>query len=301
MRGTDLIGPDGPVDGGSDEEELRVLLHRAVPVLDAPDDRMDRVLARVERARRRRRAVALAAGLTAGLTAAVLAAAPALAPAPGRGTGLGPAASAQAPVSAAVSASASASATAPATARVTFPVFPEMAVDVPEGWQSRAAPAVDPQRRFGYLGTRPLGSPCAAASCTPSGPLLVGDAVLVFRLLDDQTLADKVAVTVPELTDSGLDESCAILGATRELVGVRAIVGADRKVVVEMTGCLRQPTDLTLHQVRQVFDSVRPAAASPPRGSPRRRPRSPRPGSARSPRRAGRTPTAPAAPARRAP
>ncbi|MFE4519360.1 hypothetical protein ACFRMQ_34860 [Kitasatospora sp. NPDC056783] len=260
MRGTDLTGPDGPVDDGSDEEELRILLHRAVPALEAPDDRMDRVLARVARARCRRRAVALAAGLTAGLTAAVLATAPALAPAPGRGTGLGPAAAAPAPVSPTAT---PVPAPTPTPTPVTFPMFPEMTVDVPAGWHSWAAPATDPQKRFGYLGTRPQVSSCATPVCPSSGALLGGDVILVFRLLEGQELVDKVSRTTPGLTDSTAEEDCVIRGGTRELVGVRAVNGADRKAVVEVTACLRQPSEATLAKVRQVFGSVRPAPASP--------------------------------------
>ncbi len=79
--------PAAALDRAADEDrevadELRVLLQLAVPHLPAPEDRMERVLARAARTRRHRRRAALAAGLAVGLTAAVLAAAPALAPGP---------------------------------------------------------------------------------------------------------------------------------------------------------------------------------------------------------------------------
>ncbi|MEU6239474.1 hypothetical protein ABZ885_41770, partial [Kitasatospora sp. NPDC047058] len=55
-------GDSGPGADTEVERELRVLLHRAAPHLPAPDDRMDRIRERADRARRRRRAAALAAG-----------------------------------------------------------------------------------------------------------------------------------------------------------------------------------------------------------------------------------------------
>ncbi|MFC5661591.1 hypothetical protein ACFP3U_01195 [Kitasatospora misakiensis] len=89
--------PEAALNRAADEDrevadELRVLLQLAAPHLPAPEDRMERVLARAARTRRYRRRAALAAGLAVGLTAAVLAAAPALAPGP-TGIVLSPAAS----------------------------------------------------------------------------------------------------------------------------------------------------------------------------------------------------------------
>ncbi|MFJ9446600.1 hypothetical protein ACIRRH_32770 [Kitasatospora sp. NPDC101235] len=276
MSGTDLFGPHGPTDDGHDEEELRILLHQAVPALASPDDRMDRVLARVDRARRRRRVAGLAAGLTAGLTAAVLAAAPALAPAPVRGAGLGPAGSVSAPAPA-VSAqpsplpsSPSPSSPLPPSGRPTgtsifFPLFPEMVVDPPANWHTLAVGTTDPQERFGYLGTQPLeaGPSCTAdpARCPLSVRLLTGGAVLAFRVVDDQGLAAKLGTPPPGLTDTELDKDCAALGGSRKLTGLRSIDRSTRAALVEMTACLRQPSEPTLRQVQQVFDSIRSTPA----------------------------------------
>ncbi|MFE7594966.1 hypothetical protein ACFU6K_36735 [Kitasatospora sp. NPDC057512] len=281
MNGADLHGPYGPYGPGEgghdDEQELRILLHRAVPALGSPQDRMERVLARVERSRRRRRAAGLAAGLTAGLTAAVLAAAPALAPAPVRGAATGPAGSVSAPV---LSPPAAAPTVSPAPtvpggpsagsgATVFFPRLPEMLLDPPANWHALATSSADPRERFGYLGTQPLG---AAPSCTAgavrcplSGRLAVDGAVLAFRLVDDQGLAEKLGPTPTGLGDTALDKECAALGGDRELTGLRTVERAGPAAVVEVTACLRQASDPTLRQTRQAFDSVRSA---PPGGRP---------------------------------
>ncbi|MFG2910310.1 hypothetical protein ACGF13_35330 [Kitasatospora sp. NPDC048286] len=270
MTGTDLLGPYGPGDGGHDEDELRVLLHRAVPALASPKDRVERVLARVERSRRRRRAAGLAAGLTVGLATAVLAAAPALAPAPVRGVGLGPAGSVSAPAPTVPPAQApTGTPSALPGPPVYFPQLPEMVVALPVNWHILALPAATPKDKFGYLGTQPLGPSCTsgAAYCPISGLLPVDGAVVGFRLVDDGSrgLAEKLAPSPSGLNESGyLEQECATLGGNRELGGRRAVDRAGSRVVVEVTACLRQPSESTLRQVRQVFDTIRSAPAGQP-------------------------------------
>ncbi|MFF7992658.1 hypothetical protein ACFZDG_23045 [Kitasatospora xanthocidica] len=271
MTGTDLLGPDGPADDGADEEELRILLQRAVPALASPEDRMERVLARVDRTRRRRRAAGLAAGLSIGLTAAVLAAAPAIAPGPGRGGGLGPAGSVSAPA-AAVSPPATATAEpsvspSPTATTVRFPLLPTIVVDMPPGWHTRTTVTDGPQDRFGYLGTQVLqpAPSCMleASRCPVSGPLVLGGAVLTFRLLDDPALAAKISGDRSELLPLGVDKTCLMLGGDSQLIGTHAVERDGPEAVVEMTACLRQASEPTLRQVQQVLDSVRSVPLSP--------------------------------------
>ncbi|GAB7184129.1 hypothetical protein ATKI12_3960 [Kitasatospora sp. Ki12] len=273
MTGTDLLGPDDPRRDGADEEELRILLHQAVPALASPEDRMERVLARVDRSRRRRRAAGLAAGLSIGLTAAVLAAAPAIAPGAGRGGGLGPAGSVSAPNPAATAA-ATATPTAeptvsfsPTGTSIRFPLFPTMVVDVPAGWHTRTAVTDDPQDRFGYLGTQALqpapSCKLEASRCPVSGPLVLGGAVLTFRLVEDPELADKMTGDRSKLLPQVVDKACLALGGDRQMIGVRVVERDGPKAAVEITACLRKPSDPTLRQVQQVADSVRSVPLSP--------------------------------------
>ncbi|MGW3230169.1 hypothetical protein [Kitasatospora sp. NPDC001095] len=269
MTGTELLDPFGPGDDGHDEEELRVMLHRAVPALASPQDRVERVLARVERSRRRRRAAGLAAGLTVGLAAAVLAAAPALAPGPVRGVGLGPAGSVSAPAPAVppVQAPTGTPSVLPEPTFY-FPRLPEMVVALPVNWHVLALTAAAPQDKFGYLGTQPLGPSCTpgAVYCPISGLLPVDGAVVGFRLREDgRGLAEKLGPSPSGFNESGyLEQECAALGGNRELGGLRAVDRAGSPVVVEVTACLRQPSESTLRQVRQVFDTIRSAPAGRP-------------------------------------
>ncbi|MFE6054242.1 hypothetical protein ACFQ6N_26115 [Kitasatospora sp. NPDC056446] len=260
MSGTELLDPDGPAGGGRDEEELRVLLRDAVPALASPEDRMDRVLARVDRARRRRRAAGLAAGLTLGLTAAVLAAAPALAPAPGRGADLGPAAAPSSPAVPTPSTPTAEPSASPGTTML-FPLLPGLVVDVPATWHTWIAPSADPRQAFGYLGTQPLGPgptcPAGADRCSVSGRLLVDGALVSLRVLDDKQLADKITGTPSRLMNTTPDKDCLLLGATRAMTGFRGIDGGSQASAIELTACLRQPSDTTLRQVQHVLDSVR--------------------------------------------
>ncbi|MGW1177215.1 hypothetical protein ACWD4P_26305 [Kitasatospora sp. NPDC002543] len=275
MNGTELLGPPGPDDGGHDEEELRVLLRRAVPALASPEDRMERVLARVERSRRRRRAAGLAAGLAVGLSAAVLAAAPALAPSPVRGAALGPAGSgaAQAPTVPPLPTASATPTAAPTGSRLFFPRLPEMVLDPPPGWHAMATLPADPQEKFGYLGTEALGPEpsctAGAARCPLYGRLPVDGVVLSFRLVDGQGLAGKIGAGPPALADTGLDKDCAALGGSRELAGLRTVDRSGAGAVVEVTACLRQPSEPTLLRVRQVFASIRSVPVTqPPLPSP---------------------------------
>ncbi|MFJ6623264.1 hypothetical protein ACIQOW_37580 [Kitasatospora sp. NPDC091335] len=267
MSGTDLFGPDGPGAGGHDEEELRILLHEAVPALASPEDRMEHVLARVERSRRRRRVAGLAAGLTVGLTAAVLTAAPALAPGADRGVRLAPAGSPAVPAPTAPTPRGIATPTA-GTKTFFFPLLPEMALDLPAHWYAQAAPVTGPREPLGYLGTQPL---VPTPSCTPgvsscplSGPLLPGGAVLTFRVVDDPWLARKFATDPPAFDETGIGKECAVLGGNHEITGAHVVgqSASDTRVVIQMTACLRQPSEPVVRQVQQVFSSIRTAPVS---------------------------------------
>ncbi|MER6301674.1 hypothetical protein ABT247_19225 [Kitasatospora sp. NPDC001539] len=265
-----------PADGTEEiEEELRVLLHRAVPVLAEPEDRMERVLERADRARRRRRATALGLGLTGGLVAAALAAAPALAPAPDHGA-VGPAAPGPARTSPSPGAvtprpstatpsvppSVSPAVSPPATGEfVRFLQIGGLAVTVPPGWYSDVAAFRDGNRLLGYLANQPFDvtAPCTQVMgvCTPIGPLAPDRAYLILRLVDvpDQAKAAAGGTTGP--VDVALDKECFGHGGNRETVSSRNVDGPQVTVRIELTACAREPSEATLRQVRQVLDSLR--------------------------------------------
>ncbi|AUY53367.1 hypothetical protein [Streptomyces sp. CB01881] len=279
-----------PVDS-EEEHELRVLLQRAAPHLTAPTDRMDRIRERADRTRRRRRTAALAAGLTTGLVAAALAAAPALAPGhpadalhPATGTPpLAGAPSATAPTLATdapspgptVLPSASPSTSLPPGGRpLWFPDIGGVIVDLPAGWSSAVVPAAEPLASTGYVASEPFGTkaPCPPqqAGCGPLGRITEGGALVTLTLVDNLDAAGKPSGGMAEV-ETEVDKTCGLRGGTRELVGHRIVLVANRVATVELIGCMNRPAPETVQLVQQVFETVRTtgvASAAP--GSTRR-------------------------------
>ncbi|MFD4656395.1 hypothetical protein ACFWP2_12285 [Kitasatospora sp. NPDC058444] len=277
MTGRDLLDPDahGPADG-DEEQELRFLLRRAVPDLDAPEDRIDRIRARAARTRSRRRAATVGAGLTGGLVAAALAAAPALAPAPDRGPATGPVGTPSAVSPLPPAPPGDPGAVLPSGTAIRFPALPDVVVDVPNGWHTRDGVTGDPREGIGFLATHPLDgkSSCPEAGlCVPVGPLTAGGAFVALQLIDDQARIDQTPTPAGPgtLTEGTPKALCTMYGGTRELTGHRVVVRDGRPALIELTACLREPSDRTLRQVRQVLDSLRTTAGggSTPAKTPR--------------------------------
>ncbi|MFD8787896.1 hypothetical protein [Kitasatospora sp. NPDC059599] len=274
MNGSDLLDPDGHRPADTEvAQELRFLLHEAAPHLAAPEDRMDRVRARVARTSRRRRAAGLGAGLTGGLLAAVLAAAPAIAPAPEHGVAAGPAGapSAVAPASPAPAGEPSGMVVPPGSA-TRFASLPDLVVEVPYGWHSRDGITGNPRDGIGFIATEPLGAtPCPSKGvCAPLGPLAADGAFLVLQLVDDPSRIEQAPGSPVTLTDEQPPAFCAMDGGTRALVGRRSIVRDGAPALIELEACLRQPSESTLLQVRQVLDSIRTTGNDrPPAKAPR--------------------------------
>ncbi|MER7755909.1 hypothetical protein [Kitasatospora sp. NPDC097643] len=292
MTGTDLLGaggrePDGPgPEGLAEEAELRILLHeavQAVPDLDAPEDRLDRILARAARTRRRRLAAGLGTGLTAGLVAAALAAAPALAPAPEHSplalppttpvpTELSPQALAPTtPGATGASPSASPAAPSPSVAGgatgtpIRFKAFWDAVVDVPPDWRTRGAATGDLVGDIGYLTNLPLDGgpacPSSASLCPSMAPTPVDSAILTLRFADPR-LTEKLSAAPAPLAEAPLAKDCAARGGDRELVGIRTVYQKGKPVLIELSACLRKPSERTLQVAQQVLDSIRSAESA---------------------------------------
>ncbi|MER8105222.1 hypothetical protein [Kitasatospora sp. NPDC094016] len=281
MIGTDLLDPDDPRPDGGEGEELRILLHQAVPELATPEDRMERVRARAIGTRRRRRAAGLGAGLTAGLVAAALAAAPAIAPTPEHGVAAGPGTAAGPGVTGPAEtvpggeppAPTAGASPAPTTvpmpgSQVHFSSYPSLVLDLPRGWYSQSIFNGDPRNGIGYLATGPISPapPCRTAgiACPSDSLLPVGGALLTLRLVDQPDLVGKFTTESALTSDVTLDKECLTLGGTRELIGHRAVARTGTLVLIQLTACLREPSYLTIQQVQQVLDSIRTAEGSTP-------------------------------------
>ncbi|MFE2409554.1 hypothetical protein ACFXDE_14545 [Kitasatospora sp. NPDC059408] len=276
MTGTDFTHPDRPDGpGGADtgeEQELRILLQQAAPHLAAPEDRIQRILDRADRTRRRRRAAGLGAGLTGGLLAAVLAAAPAIAPS---GPHSGPLGAAGAPAPAPSTAAPSPSpapegpdAVGPLGPAISFRSVPEMVVNVPKGWFTQDSGGSSPLRSIGTLANQeliPLSScPAQQSICFPVGKLYAGGVVLTFRLVDDAgTFYRHVGQSGPgEVTAVG--KECASAGGSDQLVGYRTVGTGATSTLVELTACFRGPSLIAAQQVAQVLESIRSAERNSP-------------------------------------
>ncbi|MFE6870416.1 hypothetical protein ACFVFS_28170 [Kitasatospora sp. NPDC057692] len=256
--------------------ELRVLLQLAAPHLPTPEDRMERVLARVIRTRRRRRRAALAGGLGIGLTAAVLAAAPALAPGP-PGTALGPAASGPA-----VTASPSASPSAVPddgsadTTTVTFPLLDDLAVDVPDSWYSLTAqPGAEQPDPTVYLASQQIsgaaGCPIRDGRqdpvCISSGMLLDDGVLITLRLIRDQAAVTKFQGEAEPTATPQATKECSLRGGVEQLTRHRPLVLDGRLELVQLTACMRRPSSETLKAVAWTLTSLRPAGTAPDRAA----------------------------------
>ncbi len=258
---------DLPPEGAREEQELRVLLERAVPQLPAPAQRLESVRERVRRRRRRR-----AAGLSATAVLAVAAAGLLLPGAtdpggspPPDATGtlaptvpgtLGP----TSPGAASGTASDPAAGSAPPTAVPTtpwdatsaptampraFPTLSGLRVAVPATWSVLVAQ--DSTRA--YVSSQDLALPkggCAGQRddfCTPLVRMLDTDGVLVqFTLSLNQSMADKArGAGRSGVSGESVLGACRAVGGTEQL-GAMLADGSGSPAVVVATACLADPT-----------------------------------------------------------
>ncbi|MFG2848042.1 hypothetical protein ACGF12_33460 [Kitasatospora sp. NPDC048296] len=240
----------------TEEEELRVLLRRAVPALATPEDRMERVLARADRSSRRRRATGLGLGLGGGLLAAVLAAAPAL----DRGA-VGPTAERPAGTSSPSYAPTPSVSPTRAGDLVHFPQADGLTVALPPGWYAQVSGVDDPHDHLGYLANRQFDTkvPCprTAVFCPPIGALTSDRALLTVKVVGVGDSAGAADGETTGMVDIALDKDCSGQNGNRELVGHRSVTLQNAGVRLELTACVRAPSDRTLQQVQQVLDSLR--------------------------------------------
>ncbi|MFC4034260.1 hypothetical protein ACFO3J_22685 [Streptomyces polygonati] len=258
------------------EDELRVLLERAVPHLPSPAQRLERVRERVRRRTRRRAAglsvaavlVVAAAGLllpgvrTGGDTSA----APTVAATGARVTTLAP------PASDSVPAGPSASGTAPGRLatdpptpttpisypyrRTGFPGLTGLSLRLPAGWSSLQPAGADTD----FVSSQPLGLPengCAHALddfCTPLAYRLhPGSGVLMMlQVRHNGLMADKFRQMARQLSAEPPVEACRTVGGTTQW-GSLIVDGAGSDVVIEATVCLAGPTPSLTARVRDML------------------------------------------------
>jgi hypothetical protein len=256
------------------EDELRVLLERAVPQLPAPPQRLERVRERALRRRRRRTvgvaatavvAVALAGLVLPGLgdrsgdrvPDAVRTLAPSAAGGAPSATDLTPTGSDPTPT---VDGGASRPppTSAPALGPFHFTELAGLQLDLPVGWYTLAPPKAGAT----YVSSQPLGLPKDGCLhpldgfCTPLVRTLAPDGVLMMLSLShNQAVADKIRTGGRTVSTTGMVTSCRSVGGTVQLGGLIAdMSGSD--VLIQVTVCLAGPTAARQAQVQDALTAA---------------------------------------------
>ncbi|CAG7652072.1 hypothetical protein [Actinacidiphila bryophytorum] len=230
------------------EDELRVLLERAVPQLPAPAQRLERVRERMRRRRRRRTA---AVGVSAVLAVAAVVAVPGLVRPHG---GAAPAVVATG---------------GPAPVRTTPVRGPEptptprdgyrpdgmqgLVITPPAGWQLLE----DPDTGSVFLSTQALVLPpngCAHALdgfCTPLARVLKdGGSLVMFHLTYSKVQAQKLGDVAMPLEDEDVLRSCRTVNGTRQMGRTIVDQAPGSGNAVWAVACMAQPSTAQKEQVR---------------------------------------------------
>lgn len=261
----------------AEENELRVLLERAVPQLPAPAQRLERVRERVRRRRRRRvagiSAAVVAAVATAGLllpggppagrSAAEPGRAPASAGVPGTGTATGPAGTATVPAGATPTVSATDTVTSP-----TSPTYPPLRLSrfadlpltlrLPDGWDVREAQGTV------FAASQPLNTAKASckdptgAFCTPlARQLAPGGVLFTLTVTRNPVVLAKAHPAAGGVTPTAVSKSCRVAGGTEQLyVLMRASRQPAPAMALSGWVCLARPTDAQRQTARDVVTTA---------------------------------------------
>ncbi|MFF2848025.1 hypothetical protein ACFVT5_17160 [Streptomyces sp. NPDC058001] len=223
------------------EQELRVLLDRAAPRLDAPPHRMAQIRRRVSLRRRRRAAMVGAFAATVAVVGLVRP----WAPAPDTGTH---------------------AASSPATFDAQFTDLANLVMAVPDGWDSVTfAPPTDVPT-IGYVSSQkltfqpPCDAPLFGEDCpTPDPETGFPDVQLVvaFRLTDDPThLAGSVAQLSPlDVKDTGCDTFGMKARMSWALTAPDDAEGNGR--AIQATVCDNDPPDELMRLAQGIVQSAR--------------------------------------------
>ncbi|CAG6397375.1 conserved hypothetical protein [Actinacidiphila cocklensis] len=241
------------------EDELRVLLERAVPQLPAPAQRLERVRMRMRRRRRRRTA---AVTVSAVLAVAAVVAVPGLVRPQGGGSAPAVVATSGHAVVAttpAGGAKTNGPGTTPPSAGGYRPAGMEgLRLRPPKGWKVLPDPDTDSV----FLSSQSLVLPeggCAHALdgfCTPLARVLASDGVLVmFHLTQSSAQAQKFSGFALPLEDEVPYSACLAVTGTRQM-GRTMVGSAGSGTVVWAVACLSHPSAAQTARVRDLIGSA---------------------------------------------
>ncbi|MGY0459692.1 hypothetical protein ACW14Y_05485 [Kitasatospora sp. cg17-2] len=139
-------------------------------------------------------------------------------------------------------------------------------VDVPNTWSDLTllGTAGRPEP-VGYLASQPLsrepGCPIRNGVrppvCLAAGGLLDNSVIVSLRLVRDEKLAAEAASRPALLQDVEVDKECGVHGGTRQLVAQQVVIPNGQAEVVELSACLRRPTQETMSALYRITSSVR--------------------------------------------
>ncbi|MFB8238660.1 hypothetical protein ACFC58_19110 [Kitasatospora purpeofusca] len=147
-----------------------------------------------------------------------------------------------------------------------FTALDGVIVDVPDSWSDLTllATAGRPDS-VGYLASQPLArepgcqirNGVQPAVCLAAGGLIDNTAIVSVRVVRDEKAATEAAKQSVLLQDIEVTMECLSQGGTRQLVAQQVIIPNGRAEVVELSACLRRPTQATLSTLHRVASSVR--------------------------------------------
>ncbi|KOV36032.1 hypothetical protein ADK60_07630 [Streptomyces sp. XY431] len=139
-------------------------------------------------------------------------------------------------------------------------------LDLPNTWfdLTLLATAGRPES-VGYIASQPLAREpgCQIRNgaqppvCLAAGGLLDNSAIVSVRVVRDEKLATEAASRSVLLRDAEVDKDCATHGGTRQLVAQQVVIPNGQPEVVELSACLRRPSQETLSTVYRLTASVR--------------------------------------------
>ncbi|MEU3185034.1 hypothetical protein ABZ707_12655 [Streptomyces sp. NPDC006923] len=246
--------------GAEDEQELRILLERAVPRLPAPEGRLRQVRERAGRTRRRRRGAGAAALAVTGLVVAGTLLPDATRDDAGQ---VPPAASPPAAVPT-VAATEPPATDAPA-ALVRFPDVAGLVLRLPEHWRALNAPGQPLYRTpaRGFVSSQALtayGPACLAkygGDCLPVGTLAAGGALLTLvPVLKPGLAADEPELPLKLYASDALSPACRRIGGSTEYSGLFGGAPAPTTAVA-LTLCAASGASETVEEVRAMINAAR--------------------------------------------
>ncbi|MFF3562006.1 hypothetical protein ACFYXS_18350 [Streptomyces sp. NPDC002574] len=258
--------------GGEDEWELSVLLERTVPQPLAPTDRMAQVRRRVQR-RRRRRMAALSTAAVAAVGVGVLTVTGLT------GSGAGPHRQTVATPAAAGTATSTSAATLPPTSSsmpsagtgtgedayttVRLTDLYGLTLRLPRGWKGFTTLDKDAMM-IGFVSQQPMQqqSSCKTtldlgySACPPVGKLGKGAALIYVHKLMYTKEDGKTGFDV--LEPSAPSKGCQVLDGDAEMQAWGGIpTKKDRPLMLNVSVCLREPSQDTITAVRVAFETAR--------------------------------------------